>query len=44
MFVCAYGCRQHRVPTEEFDTRVSLCGLVVLANLMKGCDRFISFT
>jgi sulfur relay (sulfurtransferase) complex TusBCD TusD component (DsrE family) len=44
MFVCAYGCRQHRVPTEGLDTRVSLCGLVVLANLMKGCDRFISFT
>ena len=43
MFVCAYGCQQHHVPTEGLDTRVSLCGLVVLANLIKGCDRFVSF-
>lgn len=43
MFVCAYGCQQHQVPTEGLDTRVSLCGLVVLANLIKGCDRFVSF-
>jgi sulfur relay (sulfurtransferase) complex TusBCD TusD component (DsrE family) len=43
LFVCAYGCQQHHVPTEGLDTRVSLCGLVVLANLIKGCDRFVSF-
>lgn len=43
LFVCAYGCQQHRVPTEGLDSRVSLCGLVVLANLIKGCDRFVSF-
>jgi sulfur relay (sulfurtransferase) complex TusBCD TusD component (DsrE family) len=43
VFLCAYGCRQHRVPTEGLDSRVSLCGLVVLANLIKGCDRFVSF-
>ena len=43
MFVCAYGCQQHHVSTEGLDTRVSLCGLVVLANLIKGCDRFVSF-
>ena len=43
MFVCAYGCQQHQVPTEGLDPRVSLCGLVVLANLIKGCDRFVSF-
>lgn len=43
LFVCAYGCQQHQVPTEGLDSRVSLCGLVVLANLIKGCDRFVSF-
>lgn len=43
MFVCAYGCQQHHVPTDGLDTRISLCGLVVLANLIKGCDRFVGF-
>jgi sulfur relay (sulfurtransferase) complex TusBCD TusD component (DsrE family) len=43
MFACAYACRRHGVPTEGLDPRISLCGLAVLANLMKGCDRFISF-
>jgi sulfur relay (sulfurtransferase) complex TusBCD TusD component (DsrE family) len=43
VFVCAYGCQQHHVPTEGLDQRISLCGLVVLANIIKGCDRFLSF-
>ena len=43
MFVCAYGCQQHEVSTDGLDPRVSLCGLVVLANMIKGCDRFVSF-
>jgi sulfur relay (sulfurtransferase) complex TusBCD TusD component (DsrE family) len=43
VFVCAYGCQQHEVPTDGLDERISLCGLVVLANIMKGCHRFVSF-
>jgi hypothetical protein len=44
LFVCAYGCQQHAVPTDGIDTRVSLCGLVVLSNIVNGCDRFLAFT
>lgn len=43
VFVCAYGCQQHGVPTSGIDPRVSLCGLVVLSNMISGCDRFLSF-
>jgi sulfur relay (sulfurtransferase) complex TusBCD TusD component (DsrE family) len=43
VFVCAYGCQQHQVSTDGLDQRISLCGLVVLANIMKGCHRFVSF-
>lgn len=42
-FVCAYGCQQHRVPTDGLGNEVSLCGLVVLSNMMNGCDRFVAF-
>ncbi|MBX3236730.1 MAG: DsrE family protein [Nitrospiraceae bacterium] len=44
LFVCAYGCQQHGVTTEGIDSRVSLCGLVVLSNIVNGCDRFLAFT
>lgn len=44
LFVCAYGCQQHGVPTDGIDSRVSLCGLVVLSNIVNGCDRFLAFT
>ncbi len=44
LFVCAYGCQQHGVPTDGIDNRVSLCGLVVLSNIVNGCDRFLAFT
>lgn len=40
LFVCAYGAQKHGVPLEGDAT---FCGLVVLADLMKGCDRFLSF-
>ena len=43
VFVCAYGCQQHQVSTDGLDQRISLCGLVVLANIVKGCHRFLSF-
>jgi sulfur relay (sulfurtransferase) complex TusBCD TusD component (DsrE family) len=42
-FVCAYGCQQHGVPTESLDPRVTLCGLVILSNMVEGCDQFVSF-
>ena len=43
LFVCAYGCQQHGVSTENIDPRISLCGLVVLSNMVNGCDRFLAF-
>lgn len=44
LFVCAYGCQQHGVSTDHLDQRISLCGLVVLSNIVNGCDRFLAFT
>ena len=38
-FVCAYGCQQHGVPTESLDPRITLCGLVILSNMVEGCDQ-----
>ena len=43
LFVCAYGCQQHGVPTDGLDERMTLCGLVVLSNMINGCDRFVAF-
>ena len=43
LFVCAYGCQRHGVSTSGIDPRVSLCGLVVLSNMISGCDRFLAF-
>ncbi|WP_447968394.1 DsrE family protein [Nitrospira sp. M1] len=42
-FVCAYGCQQHKVPTEGYPKEVTFCGLVVLSNIITGCDRFLAF-
>jgi sulfur relay (sulfurtransferase) complex TusBCD TusD component (DsrE family) len=44
LFVCAYGCQQHVVATDTLDQRISLCGLVILTNIIKGCGRFLAFT
>lgn len=44
LFACAYGCQQHRVPTDTIDSAISLCGLVVLSNLIEACEPFVSFT
>jgi hypothetical protein len=43
LFACAYGCQQHGVATEGLGPEVTLCGLVVLSNLINGCDRFVAF-
>ncbi len=42
-FVCAYGCQKHGVPTDKLAPGVTLCGLVVLSNMINGCDRFVAF-
>jgi len=42
-FVCAYGCQQHGVPTDNVGKEITLCGLVVLSNMINGCDRFVAF-
>ncbi|MBM4122797.1 MAG: DsrE family protein [Nitrospira sp.] len=42
-FVCAYGCQQHGVPTDNVGKEITLCGLVVLSNIINGCDRFVAF-
>lgn len=44
VFVCAYGCQQHHVSTENIDPRISLCGLVVLSGIIDACEPFLSFT
>ena len=43
LFACAYGCQQQGVPTGNLDPGIQLCGLVVLSNIINGCDRFIAF-
>jgi sulfur relay (sulfurtransferase) complex TusBCD TusD component (DsrE family) len=43
LYVCAYGCQQHSVSTAEVRDGVQLCGLVVLSNMINGCDRFVAF-
>jgi hypothetical protein len=40
LFVCAYGCQKRRLPLSD---RATNCGLVVLADLIAGADRFLSF-
>ena len=40
--VCTYGCQQHKVSTEGYGQEVPFCGLVVLSQIITGCDRFVS--
>jgi sulfur relay (sulfurtransferase) complex TusBCD TusD component (DsrE family) len=39
LFVCAYGCQRRRRPITD---KATYCGLVVLTDLLNGCDRFIA--
>jgi len=41
--VCAYGCQQHNVSTDGYGLDVTFCGLVVLTQIVTGCDQFIAF-
>ena len=43
LFACAYGCQQHGVSMDHVDPGIQLCGLVILSNMMNGCDRFVAF-
>jgi sulfur relay (sulfurtransferase) complex TusBCD TusD component (DsrE family) len=40
LFACAYGAQQRGVPMSD---KASFSGLVVLSDIINGCDRFISF-
>ncbi len=42
-FVCAYGCQQHKISTNGYGQEVNFCGLVILSNIINGCDRFLAF-
>jgi sulfur relay (sulfurtransferase) complex TusBCD TusD component (DsrE family) len=40
LFVCAYGAQRQGI---EPNDRAVFCGLVVLSDIIKGCDRFLAF-
>lgn len=40
LFLCAYGAQRREIPTSD---KATFCGLVVLSDLVKGCDRFVTF-
>jgi len=40
LFACAYGAGRRGVPQNN---KVVFAGLVVLADIIKGCDRFLAF-
>lgn len=40
LFLCAYGAQRRAVPNSD---KAVFCGLVVLSDLVKGCDRFVTF-
>ena len=42
LFVCAYGCQKRNIPLHDPD-RFTYCGLVVLTDLITGCERFLAF-
>jgi len=41
LFVCAYGCQKRGLPLSDPDT-FTYSGLVVLTDLINGCERFIA--
>ena len=43
LFVCAYGCMQRQIATSSTDKDITFCGLVILSNIVRGTDRFLSF-
>lgn len=43
LFVCAYSAQRRGLPTRSENEKLSFCGLVVLADLVNACDRFLTF-
>ena len=41
LFVCAYGCQKRGIPLTDGDT-FTYSGLVVLTDLINGCERFVA--
>ena len=41
LFVCAYGCQRRNISFSDPD-RFNYCGLVVLTDLINGCERFLA--
>ncbi|MBI4590113.1 MAG: DsrE family protein [Candidatus Rokubacteria bacterium] len=41
LFVCAYGCQKRNAALSDPD-RFNYCGLVVLTDLINGCERFLA--
>lgn len=39
LFVCAYGCQRRGLPITD---KAAYCGLVVLTDLINGCERFVA--
>jgi sulfur relay (sulfurtransferase) complex TusBCD TusD component (DsrE family) len=39
LFVCAYGCQRRGLPITD---KATYCGLVVLTDLINGCERFVA--
>jgi len=39
LFICAYGAQRRAIPTSE---KAAFCGLVVLSDLVKGCNPFVT--
>lgn len=40
LFLCAYGAQRREISVSD---KAVFCGLVVLSDLVKGCDRFVTF-
>jgi len=41
LFACAFGAQKHGLPLNN--PAATYCGLVVLNDLVDGCDRFLAF-
>ncbi len=39
LFLCAYGAQRYQIPVSD---KAVFGGLVVLSDLIKGCDRFVT--
>jgi hypothetical protein len=39
----ADGCQQHHISTDGYGKEVNFYGLVILSNIIDGCDRFLAF-